>query len=106
MLRAVRRSGVRLVGGVSALPSGCGPFDTAHRDARVSGADHASPDGDRFLAQKGHGLPPGLTATGHIDAMAMYAGESVALIHDIRPAREVIDDLVTGAGNLLAAAQH
>ena len=55
---------------------------------------------------KGHGLPPGLTATGHIDAMAMYAGESVALIRDIRPAREVVEDLVTGAGRLLAATEH
>lgn len=59
--------------------------------------------GQTIELPKGHGLPPSLTATGHIDAMAMYAGESVALIHDIRPAREIVEDLVTGAERLLAA---
>ncbi len=51
---------------------------------------------------KGHGLPPGSTATGHIDDMAMYAGESVALIHDIRNARDVIDALTQLPQPLLA----
>ncbi len=52
---------------------------------------------------KGHGLPPAATAAGDIDAMAMYAGESVALIHDLRPAAAVVDELVNGASALLAA---
>ena len=43
--------------------------------------------GQTIELSKGHGLPPGLTATGHIDAMAMYAGESVALIHDVQIGR-------------------
>lgn len=40
---------------------------------------------------KGHGLPPGSAATGQIEAMAMYAGESVADIHDIVPVQEIIE---------------
>lgn len=45
----------------------------------------------RVTLEKGHGLPPGATATGHIDAMAMYAGESVADIDSIRPAADIIE---------------
>jgi nitronate monooxygenase len=59
--------------------------------------------GQTIELAKGHGLPPGAAAAGRIDAMAMYAGESVALIHDIGPAREVVEDLMTGAERLLAA---
>jgi nitronate monooxygenase len=61
--------------------------------------------GQRIELAKGHGLPPAATATGHIDAMAMYAGESAALIDEIRPATEVLNDLLTGAEQLLAAAR-
>jgi nitronate monooxygenase len=39
---------------------------------------------------KGHGLPPGTAATGHIDAMAMYAGESAAAVLPVEPAAKVI----------------
>jgi nitronate monooxygenase len=44
----------------------------------------------RISLPKGHGLPPGAAATGHIDAMAMYAGESVAGIGSIEPVAQVI----------------
>ena len=47
--------------------------------------------GDQKLSlPKGHGLPPGSAATGHIDAMAMYAGESVATIDSIEPVATVV----------------
>ena len=39
---------------------------------------------------KGHGLPPGAAATGHIEAMAMYAGESVTGIDAIEPVARVM----------------
>jgi len=35
--------------------------------------------GGQRILPKGHGLPPGAAATGHIGAMAMYAGESAAV---------------------------
>jgi nitronate monooxygenase len=46
--------------------------------------------GQRITLPKGHGLPPGAAATGHVDAMAMYAGESAAAIASVEPAAQVI----------------
>jgi hypothetical protein len=39
---------------------------------------------------KGSGMPPGITASGNIEAMAMYAGQSVAGIASIEPADAVV----------------
>jgi nitronate monooxygenase len=47
--------------------------------------------GQRLTLPKGHGLPPGTTATGNIDAMPMYAGESVGTIESIESAADVIE---------------
>lgn len=47
--------------------------------------------GQRIELPKGHGLPPGSAATGRVDAMAMYAGESVADIDDIVPVKQIIE---------------
>ncbi|HEX9548943.1 MAG TPA: nitronate monooxygenase [Acidimicrobiales bacterium] len=46
--------------------------------------------GARIPVAKGHGLPPSADALGHIDAMAMYAGESVAAIDAIEPVAHII----------------
>jgi nitronate monooxygenase len=46
--------------------------------------------GQRITLAKGHGLPPGAAATGHIEAMAMYAGESAAAVPAVEPAAQVI----------------
>jgi len=51
---------------------------------------------------RGSGQPPLASSTGAIDAMAMYAGESVAAIHEIAPAAEVIDVMCKEAERLLA----
>jgi nitronate monooxygenase len=53
--------------------------------------------GQRIAVPKGHGLPPGAAATGHIDAMAMYAGESAAAITAIEPAARVIQSWCAAA---------
>jgi nitronate monooxygenase len=47
--------------------------------------------GQRITLPRGHGLPPGTAATGHIDAMAMYAGESAASITAVEPAARIIE---------------
>lgn len=47
--------------------------------------------GQTITLAKGHGLPPGSAARGHIQAMAMYAGESAADVHDIVPVQEIIE---------------
>jgi NAD(P)H-dependent flavin oxidoreductase YrpB (nitropropane dioxygenase family) len=39
---------------------------------------------------------------GRIDAMALYAGESVTHVTDVRPAAEIVAELVSGAERLLA----
>jgi len=41
------------------------------------------------------------SATGHIQAMALYAGQSVGAVKRVAPAREIIQELVKEAGDLL-----
>ena len=53
--------------------------------------------GQRITLPRGHGLPPGTAATGHIDAMAMYAGESAAAISAVEPVAQVIQSWCAAA---------
>lgn len=46
--------------------------------------------GQRVALPKGHGLPPGATTTGHVEAMPLYAGESAAAISVVEPVADVI----------------
>jgi NAD(P)H-dependent flavin oxidoreductase YrpB (nitropropane dioxygenase family) len=48
-------------------------------------------------------LPPTRATTGHTEAMALYAGESVGLVHEVKPAGDIVRELVNGAEKLLAA---
>jgi nitronate monooxygenase len=41
------------------------------------------------------------SATGHIHAMALYAGQSVGAVRRVAPAREIIRELVKDAEDLL-----
>lgn len=43
------------------------------------------------------GMPPSATVTGHVEAMALYAGAGVDSVTDVRPAADVIADLVAHA---------
>jgi NAD(P)H-dependent flavin oxidoreductase YrpB (nitropropane dioxygenase family) len=59
-----------------------------------------APDGtpiDRYAA-----TPPMPGVTGDIEALALYAGQSAALIDDLRPAAEIVDRLVFEAAAALA----
>jgi NAD(P)H-dependent flavin oxidoreductase YrpB (nitropropane dioxygenase family) len=47
---------------------------------------------------------PNRDTTGHIDAMALYAGESVERIASVEPAGAIVDELVRGAEARLAAS--
>jgi nitronate monooxygenase len=49
-------------------------------------------------------IPPTSTTSGHIDAMALYAGESVTNVSAVQPAAAIISELVTGAERLLREA--
>ena len=52
------------------------------------------------------GAAPVATATGHIDAMALFAGEGVGSITELRPAGTIVRELAAGARSLLAAGSR
>jgi nitronate monooxygenase len=49
------------------------------------------------------GLTPHAGVTGHIEAMVLFAGESVGAVTEIAPAARVVADLIDGAEKLLSA---
>lgn len=58
------------------------------------------PGGEMMLPRR-FGMPPHREVRGQIDAMALYAGQSVGAITDVKPAAAIIHDLVQGAEELL-----
>ncbi len=62
----------------------------ALRDLAGDTVGETTVGGQRITLARGHGLPPGAAATGHIEAMAMYAGESAATVPAVAPAAQVI----------------
>lgn len=52
---------------------------------------------ERLTLARGHGLPPSATTTGHIEAMALYAGESVTSIGKIESAGDIVRSWSTAA---------
>ncbi|HEY2387459.1 MAG TPA: nitronate monooxygenase [Candidatus Binatia bacterium] len=76
-------------------------------------AAQALPDGEiGSLQLGGRTLPvrrfsvlvPTTTTTGRVDAMALYAGESVGAVTAVRPAADIVAEIVAGAERLLRAA--
>ena len=47
------------------------------------------------------GFPPNAAATGDIESMDLLMGQSVGLVHEIKPAALIIRDLVEGARQLI-----
>jgi nitronate monooxygenase len=80
----VVRSALELAGDLADRPLG---------EMEVSGSHYPIP---RFF-----GFPPTRQMTGRITAMACYAGQSVAAIHRVQPAGEIVAELVSGIENLL-----
>ena len=60
---------------------------------RIGGKEHA--------VRRFSGAIPDRTATGQIGAMSLFAGQSVGGVKRVMPAREIIEELVTEAENLL-----
>jgi len=61
--------------------------------------------GGRRIAVPRFGVPcPTRTTTGEIQAMALYAGESVGQVCAIQPAAVIVEELAAGAERLLRAA--
>jgi nitronate monooxygenase len=59
-------------------------------------AGEAVMGGQPLPVPKGSGLPPGSTATGSIEAMAMYASSSVEFVGSIQTAADVVAELMAG----------
>ena len=51
-------------------------------------------------------IPPTRDVSGHIEAMCMYAGESVALVNTVLPASQLVRSLAEGAEALLETVQR
>jgi nitronate monooxygenase len=62
----------------------------ALRDLADDTVGETTVGGQRIALPKGHGLPPGAAATGHVAAMAMYAGESAAAVPAVEPVAQVL----------------
>jgi nitronate monooxygenase len=71
----------------------------AVRDLPGDTVGEATVGGQRVSLPKGHGLPPGTAATGHIDAMPLYAGESAAAVSAVEPVAAVIQSWNAAAGS-------
>ena len=70
----------------------------ALRDLAGDTAGATTVGGQLVPLPKGHGLPPGAATTGHIEAMAMYAGESAARVQSVEPVAQVIRSWCAAAG--------
>ena len=83
-----------------------GPRPAQQHRARVrSGGGRPEPgEGDRLgTAPDGRPIhrydaePPHARTTGDIEAMCLYAGQSVGLVHEVEPAAEIVAELVADA---------
>jgi nitronate monooxygenase len=61
-----------------------------------------APDGSRLYRYGSEPAVPG--ATGDVEALALYAGQSAGLINEVLPAAAIVDELVTGAARALQRA--
>jgi hypothetical protein len=59
------------------------------------------PGAQIVLVQRFSVICPTAHTTGDIEAMALYAGESVAHVRSVQPAADIVTDLVFGAERLL-----
>jgi nitronate monooxygenase len=59
-------------------------------------------DGE-MAVPKHSGMPPHRAVRGHVNAMALYAGQSVGLVTEVKPAADIVDSLTGGAEDLLRA---
>ncbi len=60
--------------------------------------------GQRMDVPRAAGAAPVASATGHIEAMALFAGQGVGTVTEVRPAATIVRELATGAENLLRGA--
>ena len=97
---------------VRGVPAVCHPADGPGAELAVA-AVRALPEGQvgvlttpngEMALTRGHGMPPSRTVTGTVAAMALYAGEAVGAVSDVRPAGDVVAAMCRGADALLVGA--
>jgi NAD(P)H-dependent flavin oxidoreductase YrpB (nitropropane dioxygenase family) len=71
--------------------------------AEVVGEEEVA--GQRVPVERFSVSPPTTATTGQIEAMALYAGESVGDVRSVEPAAAIVEELVRGAERLLRDAQ-
>jgi enoyl-[acyl-carrier protein] reductase II len=59
--------------------------------------------GAEISVQRFVSIPPNVHATGDIQSMALLAGQSVGLVHELRPAGEIVREMVAGSERLIRA---
>lgn len=57
--------------------------------------------GTEVPVQRFVSLPPNRDATGDVESMALLAGQSVGLVHDVQPAADIVRETVDGATRLI-----
>lgn len=57
--------------------------------------------GQTIPVQQFMSLPPSVDASGDIDSMALYAGQSSGLVNEVKPAGEIVRELVQGASQII-----
>jgi nitronate monooxygenase len=57
--------------------------------------------GREIPIQRFMGIPPNARVTGDIDSMALFAGQAVGLVKEIKPAATVLRELADGASHLI-----
>jgi nitronate monooxygenase len=91
----------------------CASRPTARVLSSAVAAVRALPDGQvgalttpagTMVLTRGHGMPPSRGVTGRVAAMALYAGEAVGAVTEVRPAGEVVAAMCRDADALLAGA--
>lgn len=84
----------------AALIAAAGPQDTVlttQFDEKWPGAPHRVLRAALTHAERtgNHSIdPPSTASTGDVSGMAMYAGEGVGAIHEVRSARDIVDELM------------
>src|SRR5262249_23182325 len=58
--------------------------------------------GQRMPGLRFMGFPPNSDATGDIDSMDLLAGQSVGLIHEVKPAGQIVGELVAEARQIIS----
>jgi nitronate monooxygenase len=100
----VAAGGIGTARGVAAvLAAGVSAARIGTRFAATLESGDVGGDGEPFPIPRFAVRPPNRTTRGRIDAMALYAGQSVGAVTAIVPVAEVVRELAVGAERLLRA---